>query len=551
MKKQLLIISTLLVLGYSLNAHIGSPGVIFEGMLGKYRIMTNINPPEVIPGTAQVSIFVEGMHTDLQISAKPVYWSAGKKGTPKADVMTHDPTEPGRYSGEIWFMNSGASSISITLMDDGIEEELIIPIMAVSTAQNEMEQSLSIALSVLGIFLVVLMVTIITSAMTDGLQKPGQAITPYIRRRKTIGIITGSLLMILILWGGKSWWDNWADDYNRFLYKPFIAESTFIERDSGNYIQMQIDPSNMSWGRITRKISYIIPDHGKLMHMFLIRKGSLDAFAHLHPKRLDTLTFENKLPPLPAGDYFVFGDISRYSGFSETIVSELSIPEGYNEGVADEIRSGFDRDDTYTISNTIGEKGQELLDADFLICGKPGMKTDLPGGYSAIWETEETTFKAGKLYALNFALFDPKGKEAVLEPYLGMMGHAVVLKEDGSVYIHLHPVGNYSMASQQALISRFESGKSGWDNLPKGYTFADSIDRVVQWLDKLPNEVRDSVLMGDMVHLPLENIDSAHAEHSMVRFPYAFPTAGNYRLWLQVKIEGEIVNGAFDVQVKD
>ena len=183
-----------------------------------------------------------------------------------------------------------------------------------------------------------------------------------------------------------------------------------------------------------------------------------------------------------------------------------------------------------------------------MICGKPGIKTDLPGGYSAVWETDGENFETGTLYNLDFALFDPEGNAAKLEPYLGMMGHAVVLKHDGSVYIHLHPTGNYSMGSQQMLLERFESGKIGMQNLPTGLSFPDSIDGVIQVLNQMPEKERDSLLMGNMVHL--DPTDPDHIEHSMVSFPYAFPQPGNYRIWVQVKIDGKIVNGAFDVEVE-
>ncbi|HMQ01087.1 MAG TPA: hypothetical protein PKC24_15000, partial [Cyclobacteriaceae bacterium] len=478
-------------------------------------------------------------------------WTAGMTGTPRADELLAVPDEPGRFEGEIWFMGAGTSSVALSVEDTEESAEVIIPVMAMATAQNKMEPELGIALAVLGIFLVVLMVTIVVSAMSDGLLPAGQAAGSNWRRRKITGVVIGSLVMILVLYLGKSWWDSWAAGYNQRLYQPFEAEAEFVQNENGQFIQLHIDNDKINFRRYLRKISYIIPDHGKLMHMFLIREGTLDAFAHLHPKRIDTVTFESKLPPLPAGKYYVFADITRYSGFSETIVSSLEIPETSTPVVFAKWGSGVDRDDTYTISNPINSDKPLLLDDDLIICGKPGMKTTLPNGYTAVWETDGEPFKARKLYALNFALTTPDGEPAKLEPYLGMMGHAVVMRNDGSVYIHLHPVGNYSMASQQVLIDRFNSGKIGWNNMPEGRSFADSIDHVIAWLDALPESTRDSLLMGNMVHTPVEIDSEEHDEHSMVRFPYAFPKAGDYRIWLQVKIEGKIVNGAFDVKVSE
>ena len=59
-------------------------------------------------------------------------------------------------------------------------------------------------------------------------------------------------------------------------------------------------------------------------------------------------------------------------------------------------------------------------------------------------------------------------------------------------------------------------------------------------------EDRNKVLMGNMDH----EVDSEHPEHSVVTFPYSFPTPGNYRIWIQMKRNGKILNSAFDAVVE-
>ena len=43
------------------------------------------------------------------------------------------------------------------------------------------------------------------------------------------------------------------------------------------------------------------------------------------------------------------------------------------------------------------------------------------------------------------------GEPARLEPYLGMISHAALRRDDGYVFTHLHPAGSISMASQQVF----------------------------------------------------------------------------------------------------
>src|SRR6185295_13556926 len=72
--------------------------------------------------------------------------------------------------------------------------------------------------------------------------------------------------------------------------------------------------------------SSLIPDHGKLMHLFLIREGSRDAFAHLHPIRKSGYTFEVAVPPLPEGRYSIFCDVTFDGGVSSTATNSILLP---------------------------------------------------------------------------------------------------------------------------------------------------------------------------------------------------------------------------------
>jgi hypothetical protein len=145
-------------------------------------------------------------------------------------------------------------------------------------------------------------------------------------------------------------------------------------------------------------------------------------------------------------------------------------------------------------------------------------------------------------------LQDELGQPAIIEPYMGMPGHAVIMKDDGTVYIHLHPVGSYSMASQQTMKDRFEkqAGRVELKDLPRSEAFRDSIDQVILKLNALPPAQRDTILMAGMQH---PTLDPTHPQHSVVSFPYAFPSPGHYRIWIQMKRNGKIVNSAFDADV--
>ena len=546
MKRMILAVS-LYAAFLSVEAHVGSPGVVFEGKAGPYGVLVSVKPPDVIPGVAEISIYTLSPEVE-NISAKPIYWGVGDEGSPKSDPMFPVQDQPGQYEGIVWFMSSGTASVEVTVQGENGTGIVVVPIMATATAQNDMEAGLGYLLAGLGLLLVVLMVTIISAATSDSLVVPGLP-TAGIRKKRLRGGLVAVVVLSLALYGGKSWWDSEAKAYQRYMYKAPQANSSVEVVNDQRIMTFQIDSTSLAKNRLP--MEYLVPDHGKLMHMFMIREGSLDVFAHLHPKRVDALTFEVALPDVPEGRYYVFGDIVRLNGFTETIADTLQVPAPIAQPAIAEtdenaIESVGDPDDTFIFSTTANNNEDSNLPGNILICGKPGIETPLLDGSTAVFEYQPNeAFEVGKVYPLTFAINGPDGSPAALEPYMGMMGHAVVFRKEGGVYVHLHPVGNYSMASQEIIESRIDEDTPR-PSIPELANFYDSIDQVVHDIALLPEEARNDLLMAGMDHTGL----GLHEDHgSTVTFPYAFPQPGEYRIWIQMKRDGKVLNSSFDAKV--
>ncbi len=547
----LLIVFCLLVSHFSL-AHIGSPGVVYQDQAGPYRVLVSISPPDVIPGTAQVTVFVEGEGI-TRVTARPIFFRSGDEGSPAPDELKASPENPGRYEGIVWLMSNGSSSVQITVEGAGGKGEALVPVMAVATARRDMPPQFGWILGGIAVFLFILMVTIIGASVSEGTLRPGSEMTPAFRRKRLVYMGVAGVLLCLILYGGGSWWKGWADDYRKYMFKPLQAITATESAAGRQKLTLRIDTTG--WGKSNGRISYLVPDHGKLMHLFLVRESGLNAFAHLHPSRLDSLTFGVTLPTLPAGRYKIFADVVHRSGFSETIIGSADIPASTPAStVAFTGTLPGDTEDTYIVTDPLDRQGFLPADANAVLCGKPGVKARLQDGSSVIWEHQPNQpFSAGQVYPLRFMINAPDGKPAKLDSYLGMAGHAVVVRDDGSVFIHLHPAGTYSMAARQSLEKRIAE-TSQKVHMPDARQFMDSADQVIARLDALPAAEREAVLMAGMGHVTdaagngesMEGMDHG----SEVSFPYTFPQPGNYRIWVQVKREGRILTGAFDAVVK-
>jgi hypothetical protein len=229
----------------------------------------------------------------------------------------------------------------------------------------------------------------------------------------------------------------------------------------------------------------LIPDHGHMMHLFLLRVPSMDRFYHLHPGQGDDGSFTASLPEIPSGTYKIFADIVRGTGFPETMVSTINLPNVTGQP--------FSGDDSGVSTSTF-EPSAPAVEV-----------STLPDGGRMIWEQEQTGLKVGQVTWFRFRVEDAEHKPASdLEPYMGMAGHAEFVRSDFSVFAHIHPAGSVPMAS--LMIAQRDIG------------------------------------------LPMDH-SSMHALPAEVSFPYGFPQPGGYRLFVQIKRHGQVQTGVFDAYV--
>ena len=481
------------------SAHVGSPDTYFEGSAGPYRVRVIVRNPGVVPGLAQITVRLlapVSPRAVQRVLVLPVFWDPKTAAPPPPDVAERVPGDSTAYSAALWLMAGGSYSVQVTVEGDAGIGTALVPVMAVATRRLALAGPLGVALLGLGAFLLAGAVTIIGAAVRESGLEPGAEPDRRRTRRARVAMAGATLVLALALLGGRAWWNGVDAAYRTGLYQPLHATATARSTGSGSVLRLAIDDT--AWTDAKRQWTPLVPDHGHLMHLFLVRESSLDGFAHLHPLPLDSTTFEAALPPLAAGPYRVYADIVHESGFAQTLVAAVDL------GAPPSTWRPTDPDDAWTPGNGKGETGNV---------------SNLADGSAMVWERGDAALVVDRDAPLRFAVRTADGKPAVLEPYMGMAGHAMIARDDGQVFVHLHPAGTISLAALETFVLR-----------QPGDTVRGALGKRLRAMEAgmgEPGEVGSGV----------------------VSFPYAFPKPGSYRIWVQVKRAGRILTGAFGAEV--
>jgi len=480
------VLALILLAAAPAGAHVGSPNVFYDGIAGPYPVRVIVRPPVVIPGLAEITVKL-GETKASAVSVQPIQWKAGTKGAPPPDAAVPVPGAPGVWSAQLWFMRSSSYGVRVQVKGPAGPGEAVVPVTAVPIQVLGMEKGMGAILAALGLFLFAGAVTLVVSSVREGTLPPGEVPDERRRRKSRIAGAVAAVLFALAIWQGRVWWNNVNAEAQREIYTPFHIRTAVTQESGQPVLTLAIaDERSADW-------SPLMPDHGKLMHLFLIREPGLDAFAHLHPVRQTKDDFKAALPPLPPGRYRLYADVVFESGFPQTLVDTVTIPEGRT---GSQTAMTPDPDDSWQVAEPLSAPA----------AAGPRMAR-LEGGGTMLWNPEPLV--ANRETTLRFETRDAEGHPLPLEPYMGMLSHAVITRDDGKVFIHLHPMGTINMAAQESF------------------------------------EKRDGIAGTSMAAMPGMN----QAASSEVSFPYEFPQPGRYRLWVQVKSGGQVRTGVFDAAV--
>src|SRR5277367_6517284 len=527
-------------------AHVGNPDVYFQGAAGPYHLIITIRTPQMIPGTADVEI-LSATPGVSKITVVPLYIvGPGAKYPPVGDVLTQSQEDPQYFSGKIWLMESGSWQVRVQVEGAQGAGELAVPVPAAARRTMPMQKSLGILLFALMSLLVVAIISIVGAARRESTLPPGELPSAERSRHGRWMMLGTAVVVFGVLYFGNSWWNSEASAKTRqMIYKPPPLDVS-LEPNGKLLLKM----GNSEWHRSQPEtvMTALMPDHGHLMHLFLIREPGMDRFYHLHPQIVPPepglhantgISFATDLPAIPAGRYQVFADVVRESGFPDTMIAEINLPDipgvaltGDNSAAATSPLSpagakASSNGDPSSTNGTSGASGPSGTMVATVSVTPDGATAILPDGYKMIWERGNAPFTANHFVWLRFRLETPDGKPVSdSEPYMGMAGHAEIVNSDRSVFAHIHPDGSVAMAALELTQKNSAQGNAA------------------------PNAPAGASAGGDKGGTGMAGMDmSMDPRSAEVSFPYGFPKAGEYRLFVQMKRGGTIETGVFDTQV--
>jgi hypothetical protein len=462
------------------QADIGGSDVFYEGTAGSYHLYFTATMPRVVPGIALVQIRCEtdGVKKVEVLTSKLT--GEASQFRPVADLAARSTKDPRLFTDSLWIMRAGALRIRVTISGSHGKGEMSVPVPAAPQMTMPMQRWLLGAITLMMAILASGLVSIVSSAVREAHLTPGTRPDPRaIRNSRVAGLTTGAFALTAIGLG-YIWWSTDAKNYAEEV-KTF--KSPFLSAKVQNGV-LRLRPLYPAKSKLN--LNDLLPDHGHLVHMFLVEQPEMKRIWHLHPKLTANSGVMERMPSVPAGNYRIFADIVDKFGFPWTLAGQTKLPR----------IAGIDLtgDDSSAIVSPLGTATSS--------------SALLPGGGWIFFDRNSAPKFAGRPGHLLFRVEDRDGTPARdLDAYMGMAAHAVIVRSDFRVFAHIHPTGSIPMASLSLMAG-----------------------------DEPGTMLRGMVMPGDKI--------DPH-----ITFPYGFPRPGLYRIFVQIKRAGRVETVAFDMDV--
>jgi hypothetical protein len=497
------VLVVLLAVAVPATAHVGTTDAVYDGKAGPYAVRVMVRMPGVIPGQAQITVRVPGGGAE-RVLVQVAQWNVGSRGAPAPEPAARVDGAPDTWSAPLWLMTRSSYLVNVAVEGPAGRGTVAVPVVAQATARLGMAPWMRWGLAALGALLVGGLVTLVGSAVREGVLAPGVAPDRRRLRRARVASAVAGGVCLLALTGGRRWWAAVDRDYERYMYRPLASTAVVRPGAAGAPPTLRFTVTDSLF--FARRQTPLMPDHGKLMHLFAVRDNTFGddraVLAHLHPTRVDSASFEAPLPTLPtlpAGRYRLYADVVHESGLARTLVATVDLPST-GPAPTSPFGGAVDGDEAWFVGRPTAADASAPLGDGLTLAMQSAARVPV-----------------GRDTALRFVVRDAAGVPADVEPYMGMAAHAMVLRADGRVFVHLHPEGTISMAAQERLLRR-----------ERGDTALHGADQ--------PADVATHA-----------GHDAAATFPGALAFPFAFPQPGIYRVWVQVRHAGRVRTAAFDV----
>ena len=262
------------------TAHIGLRYMVYEHKEGSIPLRVYLKLPESAPGIVDISFksFTDNIDRISVNSELKGSVELGENSSHNIAIPVNG--EESTFSSKLPLFKYGAYSINVEVQQNGKIEQVIIPVNFFASENLELD---SIGLSVL--FVTVFIVSFlgiffIRNAYSYNRKKEFEKILKSKNNSRFLQFAEIFIIIFMISYVSIKWWDERKTNYDQNNY--FNLKNNAKTVNNGKYDILKINIVDKKW--INEKMPNLIPDHGKIMHMYMI-SDDFRSLAHLHLTR--------------------------------------------------------------------------------------------------------------------------------------------------------------------------------------------------------------------------------------------------------------------------